>query len=40
MIDGLVADLSVIMQAQGTVIDSSQFTYGELADHNLKHIEG
>ena len=40
MIDGLVADLSVILQAQATVIDSSQFTYGELADHNLKHIEG
>ena len=39
MIDGLVADLSVIIQAQATVIDPSQFTYGELADHDLKHIE-
>ena len=36
MIDGLVA---VIIQAQATVIDSSHFTYGELADNDLKHIE-
>ena len=40
MFDGIVVDLSVIIQVQATVIDPSQFTYDELANHDLKHIEG
>ena len=39
MFDDLVVDLSVIIQAQATVIDPTQFTYGKLADHDLKHIK-
>ena len=37
--DDLVVDLSIIIQAQATVIDPTQFTYGKLADHDLKHIK-
>ena len=37
--DGLVVDLSVIIQALATVIDTSKFTYGQFADKILHHIE-
>ena len=36
---GMTVDLSAIIQVQATVIDASQFTYSQFADHILYHIE-